>query len=110
MAHDNDAQSTTVHDVTTVPNDREGDATPSLTILTGTQHVRKFNRKHSDEVRIAMCIYRVQEKNIDLVVTTNVPMISDDGGAVGEQGWADAKVDFDAMIKSLKIVDFGLFA
>lgn len=99
-----------MHDVVTVPNDREGDATPSLIILTGVQHIRKFNRQHPDEVRIAMCIYRVQEKNIDLVVTTNVPMISDDGGAVDEQGWIDAKADFDTMIKSLRIVDFGLFS
>lgn len=109
LAHDNEAQSSTVHDVITIPNDRQGDATPSLIILTGTQYVKKFNRQHPDEVRIAMCIYRVHAKNIDLVVTTNVPMISDDGGAVGEQGWISAKADFDTMVKSLRIVNFGLF-
>lgn len=79
-------------------------------VLVGTQHIPKFNRTTSDEVRILMGLFRVERKPIDLVVTSNVPMQSEDGGAVGEDGWNAARADFDNLVRSLRIVDFGLFA
>ncbi|KII88962.1 hypothetical protein PLICRDRAFT_109092 [Plicaturopsis crispa FD-325 SS-3] len=109
LAHDNAAESSVVHEVLTVPNDR-GDDTPSPILLSGTQQVRKFNRTSADEVRILLGLYRVERKSIDLVITMNVPMISEDGGAVGEEGWSAAKGAFDALVRSLRIVDYGLFA
>ena len=108
LAHDNSAQSSVVHDIMVVPNDR-GDDTPSPIILVGTQKVPKFHGTNADEVRILMALYRVESKGIDLVVTCNVPMVSADSGAVGEEGWKVAKEDFDLLVNSLKIVDFGLF-
>lgn len=57
-----------------------------------------------------MCLFRIEDKDIDMVVTINVPVESTSGDAVGEEGWVNAKAVFDIFIKSLKIVDFGLFA
>lgn len=109
LAHDNSALSSIVHDITIIPNDLQGDSTPSRIVLVGTQSVPKFNQLQPDEVRIAMCLFRIEEKNIDIVVTANVPVESTSGDAVGEEGWVTAKAVFDTLIRSFKIVDFGLF-
>ena len=96
--------------VSAVPNER-GDTTPSATVLEGLQHVPKFNATSADEVIIHMALFRVESKGIDLVVTFNVPFKSIDGGAVSdEDGQRKAKADFDKFVRSLCIVDFGLFA
>jgi hypothetical protein len=109
LADDNSAEFSQVQSVNVIPNDR-GDDTPFPIVLTGLQLVRKFNRTHLDQVRILMGLFRVQAKHIDLVVTCNVPISSEDGGAVGDEGWSAANADFVSLIGSLKIVDFGLFA
>jgi hypothetical protein len=57
-----------------------------------------------------MGLFRVKEKPIDLVVTYNIPVHSEDGGAVGDEGWSVANADFGSLVSTLKIVDFGLFA
>ncbi len=98
-----------MYGVVVIPNDK-GDGTPSAVVLSGTQHVKKFNRARADEVRVLLGLFRVEHKNIDLVVSCNVPVKSGDGGAVGEEGFNGAKSDFDNFVKSLRIVDFGLFA
>lgn len=74
------------------------------------QQIAKFNRSDEDTVEILLVLYRVQSKNIDLVLTFNVPGAAQDGEAVGEAGRNSALRDFTAAVKSLKIVDFGLFA
>jgi hypothetical protein len=109
LANDNSAQSSEVLGVSVIPNDR-GDDTPSAVVLTGTQHVPKFNRSTSDEVRILMALFRVETKNIDLLVTFNVPTRTSEGEAIGEDGWNTAQTHFYDFAKSLRIVDFGLFA
>ncbi|EPQ58446.1 Mog1p/PsbP-like protein [Gloeophyllum trabeum ATCC 11539] len=109
LAHDNDAESSTVHDVGIIPNDR-GDNTPSPVVLYGTQSVKKFNQTVPDEVRILLALYRVKDKNVDLLLTCNVPVRAVDQGAVGEEGFTAAKGDFDRAVQTLRIVDFGLFA
>jgi hypothetical protein len=101
--------SSQVYNITVVPNDR-GDTTPSAVVLTGVQHIPKFNRLTPDEVRIILALYRVENKNVDLVATINVPMISGDNGSVGEGEWESAKTDFEKFVTSLRIVDYGLFA
>lgn len=78
-------------------------------MLYGSQRVQKFNRVDADDVRIFMALYRVENKAVDVVLTMNVPVRVDEGGAVEEQGLAAAKVDFDTAVRSLQIVDFGLF-
>lgn len=90
-------------------NDR-GDDTPSPVILTGTQHIQKFNRQSVDRVAVFMAIYRIETKRIDLVLTMNVPVEASDEDAVGEQGISAAQADFNAAATSLRIIDYGLFA
>ncbi|KAF7440745.1 hypothetical protein PC9H_001093 [Pleurotus ostreatus] len=109
LAHDNSAESSQSDSIVIIPNDR-GDNTPSAIVLTGSQKVPKFNQSAADDVRILMSLFRVETKNADLVVTFNVPVSSQDGGAVGEEGWRAAKSDFENMIRSFRIVDYGLFA
>ena len=57
-----------------------------------------------------MALYRVEEKNVDLVMSMNIPKKTSDDGAVGGAGIAAAEHDFNAAASSLNIVDFGLFA
>ncbi|THU99357.1 Mog1p/PsbP-like protein, partial [Dendrothele bispora CBS 962.96] len=109
LAHDNSATSSEVLSVDIVPNDR-GDLTPSAVLLSGFQTVTKFNRTAQDQVRILMALYRVEDRGIDLVVTFNVPVTSQDGGAVDSNGFETARQQFDTFVRSLRIVDFGLFA
>ncbi|KAL0577248.1 hypothetical protein V5O48_004736 [Marasmius crinis-equi] len=109
LAHDNSATSEKVDAITVIPNDR-GDRTPSAIVLSGMQSVSKYNREQVDEVRILMALYRVEEKPIDLVVTFNVPLTSADGGAVSAEGLKTVEGQFDTFIRSLRIVDYGLFA
>ncbi|KAH9053873.1 Mog1p/PsbP-like protein [Lactarius vividus] len=107
-AHDNDALSSSIEDVQTIPNDR-GDLTPSVILLHGRQGVRKFNRTSVDDVRISLALYRVEEKGVDLVLTLNLPM-NGEGGIRTEAEYTEAKSDFCSIATSLRIVDFGLFA
>ncbi|KAI0747915.1 Mog1p/PsbP-like protein [Daedaleopsis nitida] len=109
LAHDNDATSQTIADTAENPNGSDG-TTPDPVVLYGTQTVKKFNSRSADEVRILLALYRVPDKNVDLVMTMNVPMTSAKGGAVSEADWTAARATFDVAAKSLRIVDYGLFA
>jgi len=109
LAHDNSASSSEVFSVNIVPNDR-GDSTPSVILLSGVQSVRKFNRTAQDQVRILMGLYRIEAKGIDLVVTFNIPVTSQDGGAVDSSRLEVIQQQFDTFTRSLRIIDFGLFA
>ncbi|KAJ3989987.1 hypothetical protein F5890DRAFT_1569978 [Lentinula detonsa] len=109
LAHDNDALSSEVVSVNLILNDR-GDATPSVTTLTGIQRVPKFNRLIPDEVRVLMALYRVVEKGIDLVVSFNIPVKLEDGGAVRGEKLQQAQEQFDLFARSLRIEDFNVFA
>nr|GAT61231.1 predicted protein [Mycena chlorophos] len=109
LAHDNSADSATVEAIVVLPNTR-GDKTPSAVTLSGVQTVAKFNKSDRDQVRVLMGLYRIQEKPVDLVVTFNVPVRAQDKGAVDEDGWKQAQTQFEAFVRSLRIVDFGLFA
>lgn len=115
VAHDNEALSSAIEDVHTIPNNRGGgDRTPSAIVLCGQQAVQKFNSTAVDDVRIFLALYRVEEKGVDLVLTLNFPMTVGQGGGGGtrrtEEQYADAKRDFYSIATSLRIVDFGLFA
>ncbi|KAJ7349486.1 hypothetical protein DFH08DRAFT_865512 [Mycena albidolilacea] len=109
LAHDNSATTSTVDAVAVIPNTR-GDKTPPAITLLGVQSVAKFNQEGQDQVRVLMALFRVEDQRVDLVVTFNVPVASQDHGAVGEEGWKTARNHFDAFVRSLCIVDFGLFA
>ncbi|KAG2020693.1 hypothetical protein CC2G_006001 [Coprinopsis cinerea AmutBmut pab1-1] len=110
LAHDNDAEKSTVQGTSLVANDR-GDATPSAILLEGEQIVRKFNRASADRVKIFMGLFRVKEKNTDIVVTFNVPIhTTDDSGEVAPSHVAKYTEDFNVFVRSFEIKDFGLFA
>lgn len=98
-----------MREVSTLANER-GDRTPPPILLKGEQFVQKFNKTTLDRVEILMAVFRVEEKGIDLVVTFNVPLDAADGGAVGVSDLVKIESDFEAFVKSLCIVDFGLFA
>ncbi|EIW60576.1 Mog1p/PsbP-like protein [Trametes versicolor FP-101664 SS1] len=109
LAHDNDAKSQSVIEAVEVSNDSKG-ATPNPTVLYGTQAVQKFNTATADEVRILLALYRVSEKKVDLVMTMNAPMTGSDGDAITEKEWGTARDAFNTAARSLRIVDYGLFA
>ncbi|CAE6414849.1 unnamed protein product [Rhizoctonia solani] len=111
ISHDNNAVSSTVETVN-VPDQQPNSTSPiKLSVLQGTQLVPKFNRTHPDTVKILLAVYRVVEKDTDLVLTFNVPVQAEKlGSAVDAEGakrWLDI---YEAAVPSLKIVDFGLFA
>ncbi|KAH7916014.1 hypothetical protein BJ138DRAFT_996544 [Hygrophoropsis aurantiaca] len=99
----------TVQDIQTIANDG-GNGTPSPIVLHGKQKMHKFNRQSLDEVEILLALFRVQTKNIDLVVSANIPTAVHEGGAVGVYQVPGIKSDFYSLIRSLRIVDYGLFA
>ncbi|CAE6408126.1 Ran guanine nucleotide release factor OS=Bos taurus GN=RANGRF PE=2 SV=1 [Rhizoctonia solani AG-1 IB] len=110
LAHDNDAVSSTV-EIVNAPAQQPLSASPiKLSVLQGTQLIPKFNRTHPDTVKILLAVYRVVDKDIDLVLTFNVPVQAEkEGSAVDAEGvkrWTDA---YEAAVSSLKIVNFGLF-
>ncbi|KAI0340604.1 Mog1p/PsbP-like protein [Trametopsis cervina] len=108
LAHDNDATAKTVLNVD-VRTTHQGE-TPPPVVLHGIQAVPKFNSTTSDEVFIHLALYRIASKNVDLVMTMNIPVRTSDDGAVNEEHRATAEHEFDAAVSSLNIVDFGLFA
>lgn len=82
-----------------------------LSVLQGTQKVPKFNRTRPDTVKILLAVYRVVEKNADLVLTFNVPVATEkENSAVNEQGAQQWRAAYETAVSSLKIVDVGLFA
>jgi hypothetical protein len=110
VAHDNSAQCAEIERIFEIPNDRVGDSTPPAIVLKGVQLVPKFNSKVADKVRIMMAVFRVESKAIDVVVTFNIPVVSVDGGAVGNEGVERSETDFDIFVRSFRILDFDLFA
>ena len=85
------------------------DKTPSVIILRGKQGVQKFNKTSVDDVRIFVALYRVEEKEVDLVLTLNFPMSVGDGDG-NTRTEEQAQSDFHAIATSLRIIDFNLFA
>ena len=76
------------------------DGIPPPIVLEGTQHVRKFD---STGLGILLAVFRFKCKNVDLVLSMNIPPHTDD--ARHQQ----AQSDFRVAVESLHIVDFGLF-
>ncbi|KAF8803553.1 Mog1p/PsbP-like protein [Phlegmacium glaucopus] len=109
LAHDNSAQSVEIEETCEIRNDR-GNNTPPAMVLKGVQFIPKFNLTVADKVRILMALFRVESKAVDVVVTFNIPVVSVDGGAVGNEDVAKYETDFDTFIRSFHIIDFGLFA
>jgi len=108
LAEDNSAGSSFVEStVATLPNDR-GDKTPSPIVLKGSQLVRKFNSTVPDTIRIFLAVFRVESKKIDLVLSMNVPLRTVEG-KTDDVEYQRAQHDFETAVKSLRILDLGLF-
>ena len=78
--------------------------------LLHTQLVRKFNHAQPDELQILLAVYRLQEQNVDLVLSMNVPMKTSDGATTTPGDFAAARETFSAAVESLRIENYGLFA
>lgn len=109
IAHDNDAVSFSVDDVNKIPIDHNVEI-PFIMILHGRQGVRKYNRTSVDDVRISLALYRLEKKGVDLVLSLNFPMRTEDEGVRAEEQYDTAKETFRSVATSLHIADFGLFA
>ncbi|KAF8162994.1 hypothetical protein B0H34DRAFT_672100 [Crassisporium funariophilum] len=109
LAHDNAAREVEVKSVSEIPNTRRDDTSPAI-VLKGIQHIPKFNKTTADIVHVFMALFRVESKSVDMVLTFNVPVVAGDGGAVGNEGLAKSERDFMTFVRSLHIVDYGLFA
>ena len=84
--------------------------TPTPVVLEGSQSIAKFNRPVADRVRIFVALYRIPNKGVDLVMTANFPIATEKGPSVPVESMEVARLLFASAAKSLKIVDFGLFA
>lgn len=109
LAHDNSARSAEVQSIAAIPDDKQDSTLPSI-VLRGHQMVPKFNQTTPDKVQILMALFRIESKRIDLVVTFNIPIEAVDGGVVNSRDMGKVEADFDTFSRSLRIVDFGLFA
>lgn len=81
-------------------------------MLQGTQFVPKFNRPTPDQVEILMALFRVQDKNSDVVLTVNVPTKTSnpETTAISQEEWEPVTHAFYKAVETFKIVDFDLFA
>jgi hypothetical protein len=112
LAHDNDAQSS-VADAVKGPESvpaANPPTQPLATVLRGTQLVRKFNRPTADEVRILLALFRVDDKEVDIVLSVNIPAINHDGTVLNPAAFAEANEAFYKAVQTFKILDFDLFA
>lgn len=67
---------------------------------TGTSVLGRVKGRNGEWTAVVMTVVRLLEVETDLVITVNVPE---------EEGAGDAKLVRDEVIKSLQVVDWGLF-
>ena len=72
--------------------------------------MKKFNKRHPDDVTILLAVFRVDAKNTDIVLTCNVPVETTIGTGVGLDALSGELEVFKKAVEEFKIVDFGLFA
>ncbi len=108
IAHDNDALSSSVDEVNEIPYNRD-DEIPSVIILRGRQGVKKFNKASADDLRIFVALYRLKERSVDLVLSLNFPMNTNEGVTRTDEQYNTAKETFLSIATSLHVVDFSLF-
>lgn len=115
LADDNDAKKREI-EVTegpqTPPTGPSPPAQPSCWALIGTQHVPKFNKsaEQADIVKIFVLLWRVDAKQMDVVLTINVPISTAEAGGVGEEGVGRVRQIWEKARSSFEVKDFELFA
>lgn len=111
MASDNDAISSDILSLVVPPGPSSSipGSTSAPAQLIGHQKVAKFNRPDSeaDTVLVQLALWRIPQKNSDLVLSVNWPQRADDVGGQGEKAAREA---FANAVASLSIVDYNLFA
>ena len=107
MAHDNSAVDSEVESVAKAQVDCTAPQ-PSPYLLQGTQWVSKFNRPTPDQVKIFMALFRIPNKNTDVVLTVNVltQTQNPETEVIEQEEWEPA---FIRAVETFHIVDFGLF-
>jgi len=108
LADDNSAESCSVESITTIPNGR-GDRTPSPIVLKGNQLVTKSKSTVPDAICVLLAVFRVESKNVDLVLSMNIPLQTVEG-KIDDAEHKRAQDDFKIAVKSLNILNFDLFA
>lgn len=112
LAHDNSAGSQKILNVA-LPNELETTSppeTPPPIILHGEQIVQKFNRTTLDRVCMFVALYRIKAKQVDLVLTANIPTTLTESLQSDEATFQRlSKKKFDRAVESLKVLDFELF-
>lgn len=102
LANDNDATDVRVTWTDAPASNAPANATPRPATIQGSQRVKKFGKiQEEDTVQIWMAVWRIASKNVDLVLSLNVPHDTD----------IEARTEqFRHAVGSLRIVDFALFA
>lgn len=104
LAHDNSALEAHVEYVEAPAGEKAAapPATPAPALVCGTQRVRKFGKaSEEDSVHIWAAVWRVEAKNVDLVLSVNDPATT---GLDQVDAW------FRHAAQTLRIEDYGLFA
>ncbi|OAX41312.1 Mog1p/PsbP-like protein [Rhizopogon vinicolor AM-OR11-026] len=82
------------------------------TVLDGRQTLKKAGSIH--HLRTLFALFRIKEKNHDVVVSFNMPTETGDGpgsnGAITAEQEQAIESDFYRVVDSLRIVDYNLFA
>jgi len=81
-------------------------------ILFGTQDIAKFNETTVNKVEVHLAVVRLPDVTTDLLVTLNHTIeISQQSSSVGApiSGREEKLAEFTAIVKTLNIIDWGLF-
>lgn len=105
LSYDNEASFSELKEIHLSTEDNSGPI-----IANGLQRVRKFNCSEEDEVYILLAIHRLESRDVDLVLTQNIPFPKDPSKALDPNEVKKIKQEFDEMAKSLVVVDHNLFA
>jgi hypothetical protein len=110
LAHDNSTETWTIDEIN--PQTSSGDKHPIALILSSrcpvNPEIQPLDIGQSQNLH---GLYSAsKQRMIDLVVTFNVPIDSQDGNAVDVTEQQKAEADFKEFVDSLAIKDFDLFA
>ncbi|TPX38020.1 hypothetical protein SmJEL517_g00393 [Synchytrium microbalum] len=119
LADDNDAIESALGSIENLragidlPNLRTGE---SVSIAIGTQKIAKFNETVPNTVNIYVAVIRLARENTDILISYNHPIEIDarsSSTTIERATTVPAQValtNFQAVVKSFTIVDYGLFA
>jgi hypothetical protein len=75
------------------------------TMLEGSQMAPKFNDPIHVNVHILLAVYRIPSKNVDLVLSANIPATRGTDSVDNLD-----RATFEEIAKSMRILQYGLFA